>query len=101
MNEEYNDEEITQKSKYEARQDMKMFCNTGWKLKSETRIKYVLTRNNQKFGIHIGIFIIMSWLTGTMLMEDPNMSAGAMLFLMFLGNVIYYFANRKTKTIMK
>lgn len=67
----------------EAKRDMKMYLANGWDLKEETPEYFLLKRNEASTTGHILIFIFTAWWT------------------FGIGNVIYYFAKRKTKKIVK
>lgn len=72
-----------QKARDEAYKDVKMYIANDWKLKEETPEFFLLTRNNGSTTAHILIFIFFGW------------------WSLGLANLIYYFAKRETKKILK
>jgi hypothetical protein len=67
----------------QAMQDVKMYLANDWNLKEETPEYFLLTRNEGSTTAHIFIFIFTFWWT------------------LGLANVLYYFAKKKTKKIIK
>ena len=67
----------------EAYKDVKMYIANDWNLKEETPEYFLLTRNNASTTGHILIFIFtVFWTLG-------------------IGNLIYYFAKKEKKKILK
>jgi hypothetical protein len=73
----------TRLAREEAKRDMKMYLANDWQLKEETPEYFLLTRNEASTTGHILVFFFTFWWT------------------LCLGNVLYYFAKRKTKKIVK
>ncbi|MGL2993740.1 hypothetical protein [Flavobacterium sp. TSSA_36] len=83
ISEENKTAEETRLAREEAKRDMKMYLANDWQLKEETPEYFLLTRNEASKTGHILVFFFTFWWT------------------FCLGNVIYYFVNRKTKKIVK
>ena len=67
----------------EAYKDVKMYIANDWKLKEETPELFLLTRNNGSTTAHILIFLFFGWWT------------------FGVANLIYYFAKKESKKILK
>lgn len=67
----------------EAYKDVKMYIANDWNLKEETPEFFLLTRNTASTTGHILIFLFFGWWT----------------FL--IANVIYHFAKKEKKKILK
>tara|TARA_R110000796_G_scaffold250514_1_gene379580 strand:- start:2331 stop:2576 length:246 start_codon:yes stop_codon:yes gene_type:complete len=76
-------EQEKKESRDEAYKDVKMYIANDWNLKEETPEFFVLTRNEGSTTGHVAVFLLTFW------------------FTLGIGNVIYYFAKRKTKKILK
>ena len=76
-----NEEQKTQKRE-EANKDMKMYLANDWQLKEETPEYFLLTRNTASTGIHI-LLAIFFW------------------FIAFIPNIIYHYAKKEKKKILK
>lgn len=75
--------EETKDLREEALKDVKLYLANDWNLKEETPEYFLLTRNEASMAGHILIFLIFGW------------------WLLFIPNVIYHFAKKKTKKILK
>jgi hypothetical protein len=73
----------TRLAREEAKRDMKMYLANDWELKEETPEYFLLKRNEGSITGHILIFFFTAWWT------------------LGIGNILYYFAKRKTKKIVK
>ena len=80
-----NNKEIDEKkeARESALKDAKMYATNGWEIKEETPESFILTRNEGSTGAHIVIFCFTVW------------------FTFGIANLIYYFAKKKKKIIMK
>ena len=67
----------------EAKRDMKMWLAADWELKEETPEMFVLRKNTQSGMGHLIVFLIFGWWT------------------LGIANLIYMWASRKTKKIIK
>ena len=67
----------------EAYKDVKMYIANDWKLKEETPEFFLLTRNNGSTGGHLIVAFLTFWWT------------------LGIGNLIYYFAKKEKKKILK
>lgn len=66
----------------EALKDVKLYLANDWSLKEETPEYFLLTRNEASTGVHI-ILALVGW------------------WLLFIPNVLYHFAKKKKKKILK
>lgn len=76
-------EQKKEKARESALSDVKLYLANDWKLKEETPELFLLTRNEASTTGHILIFMFFGWWT------------------LGIANVLYYFAKRKTKKIVK
>ena len=83
VTEENLNEQEKRNAREEAKRDMKMYLANDWQLKEETPEYFLLTRNEASTTGHILVFFLTIWWT------------------FGLGNIIYYFAKKKTKKIIK
>ena len=67
----------------EAYKDVKMYIANDWKLKEETPEYFLLTRNNGSTSGHLLVAFFTFWWT------------------LGVGNLIYYFAKKEKKKILK
>lgn len=74
-------QEQTQKRE-DAIKDMKMYLANDWNLKEETPEYFLLTRNTASTGIHI-LLALLFW------------------FIAFIPNIIYHYAKKEKKKILK
>ena len=72
-----------QQDREKAYSDVKMYIANDWSLKEETPELFILTRNESSTMGHIMVFLFTFW------------------FSLGIGNLIYYFINRKKKKIVK
>ena len=73
---------MTNIDREKALQEVKMYQSNDWDLKEETPEYFLLERNKQSVFVHILLAIFFWW-------------------VLFIPNVIYYFASKKTKKIIK
>lgn len=66
-----------------AYQDVKMYIANDWNLKEETPEFFLLTRSSATFLKHLVLFLFFGWWT------------------FGLANIIYYFAAKQKKKILK
>jgi len=79
------DEKLDEKkqAREDALKDVKLYLANDWNLKEETPEYFLLTRNEASTSGHILIAFFTLWWT------------------LGLGNLIYYFAKKKKKKILK
>ena len=70
----------------------------GWNIKSETKEYYVVTKNTQKFGIHIFLFFVGLWFTGANLMLSGQTTS---IVWIFIPNIAYWLLSKKERKIFK
>ena len=75
-------QEQKNESRKEAIQDMKMYLANDWNLKEETPEYFLLTRNNASTTVHILLALCFCWMA-------------------FIPNIIYHFAKKEKKKIVK
>jgi len=71
-----------QVSREEALKDVKLYLANDWNLKEETPEYFLLTRNEASTAVHILLALFFWWLA-------------------FVPNIVYHFAKKKTKKILK
>jgi len=69
-------------SRQETMQDVKMYMANDWNLVEETPDYFLLKRNEAKTSVHILLFLFTWWTFG-------------------VSNLLYHFAKKKTKKILK
>ena len=67
----------------ETMKEVKMYQSNDWDIKEETPEYFLLQRNEATMTGHILLFLFTGW------------------FTLGIANVIYYFAKKKTKKIVK
>jgi len=77
----FSDEEKQERE--EAKRDMKMWLAADWDLVEETPEYFLLRKNTGSTAGHFWVFVLTVWWT------------------FGIGNLIYWYANRKTKKIIK
>lgn len=78
-----NEEKKQEESRVKALQDVKMYMANDWEIKEETPEYFLLKRNEATTTGHILIFLFFGWWT------------------IGIANIIYHFAKKKTKKILK
>lgn len=67
----------------EAKKDLKMWLANEWELVEETPEFFLLKKNTATTSGHVWIFLLTVW------------------FTLGLGNLLYWYLNKKTKKIIK
>jgi len=81
VKEKFNEQEKEDRS--EAKRDMKMWLANDWNLKEETPEYFLMTKNKSTGAGHFWVFLLTFWWT------------------FGVGNLIYYFASKQKKKIIK
>ncbi len=77
------DDKKEEEKREKALLEVKMYQSNDWDIKEETPIMFKMVRNKASFGGHVIVFILTFW------------------FTCGLGNLIYWFAKRETKNVIK
>ena len=73
---------MVKKTEERARAELDMWLSNDWELIEDTPLFYLLKKNTQSLMGHILVIVFFWWTFG-------------------LANLIYYFASKKTKKILK